>query len=62
MIFHGIAFAGSEGNCLNTRPLGGVFKHRLRDPASVNAIKQPFVIVILAYVNRFQPKPHTNVA
>ena len=38
--FHALTFAGSRGSCLNTRLLGQVFKHRPRDPASVNAIKQ----------------------
>ena len=49
MLFHALTFAGSRGSCLNTRPLGRVFKHRPRDPASVNAMKQTCVIVILAY-------------
>ena len=26
--FHALTFAGSRGSCLNTRPLGRVFKHR----------------------------------
>ena len=43
MFFHALTFAGSKGSCLNTRPLG-----RSRDPASVNAMKQTCVIVILA--------------
>ena len=42
-------YTGSRGSCLNTRPLGRVFKHRPRDPASVNAMKQTCVIDILAY-------------
>ena len=50
MFFHALTFAGSRGSYLNTRPLGRVFKHRPRDPASVNAMKQTCVIVILAYV------------
>ena len=49
MFFHALTFAGSRGSCLNTRPLGLVFKHLPRDPASVNAMKQTCVIVILAY-------------
>ena len=49
MFFHALTFAGSLGSCLNTRPLGGLFKHGLRDLASVNAMKQTCVIVILAY-------------
>ena len=49
MVFHALTFAGSRGNCLNTWPIGRVFKHRPRDPASVNAMKQTCVIVILEY-------------
>ena len=49
MFFHALTFARSLGSCLNMRPLGRVFKHLLRDPASVNAMKQTCVIVILAY-------------
>ena len=52
MFFHALTFAGSQGSCLNTRPLGRVFKHCPRDPASVNAMKQTCVIVILAYFTR----------
>ena len=33
-VFHALTFAGSQGSCLNTRPLGP------RDPASINAMKQ----------------------
>ena len=57
MFFHALTFAGSRGSCVNTRPSGWVFKHRLRDPASVNAMKQTCVIVILAYFTWFQHKP-----
>ena len=49
MFFHALTFARSRGSCLNTRPLGRVFKHCSRDQASVNAMKQTCVIVILAY-------------
>ena len=49
-VFHALTFAGSRGSCLNTRPSGQTFKHRPRDPASVNAMKQTCVIVILAYL------------
>ena len=55
--FHALRFAGSRGSCLNTRPLGRVFKHRLRKPASVNAIKQTCVIVILACFTWIQHTP-----
>ena len=33
-------------------------QHDLRDPASVNAMKQTCVIVILAYSTLFQPNSH----
>ena len=49
MFFHALTFAGSLRSCLNMRLLGRVFKHRLRDTASVNAMKQTCGIVILAY-------------
>ena len=58
MIFHALIFAGSQGSCLDMRSLGRVFKHRPRDPASLNAMKQTCVIVSLAYFTWFQPKPH----
>ena len=48
-VFDALKLAGSRGSCLNTRPLGRVFKHRPRDPESFNAMKQTYVIVILAY-------------
>ena len=56
-VFYALTFARSRGSCLNTRPLGQVFKHRQRDLASVNAMKQLCVIVILAYFTWFQHKP-----
>ena len=49
MLLHALTFVESRGSCLNTRPLGGVFKHRLRNSASVYAMKQTYVIVKLAY-------------
>ena len=49
-VFHALSFAGSRGSCLNMRLLGRVIKYRLRDLASVNAMKQTCVIVILAYL------------
>ena len=49
MFFHALTFARSRGSCLNTRPLGRVFKHGPRDEACVNAMKQTCVIFILAY-------------
>ena len=56
--FHALTFAGSRGRCLNSRPIGRVFKHLPRDPVSVNAMKQTCVIVILAYFTLFQPNSH----
>ena len=50
MFFHALTLAGSRGSCLKTKPSGRVFKHRPRDPASVNAMKQTGVIVILAFL------------
>ena len=37
MFFHALTFAVSRGSCLNTSPLGRVFKNLPRDPASINA-------------------------
>ena len=55
-------FAGSRGSCLNSRPLGRVFKHLPRDPTSVNAMKQTCVIVILAYLPDLSINRAENVA
>ena len=62
MFFHALAFTGSGGSCLNTRPLGRVFKHRPRDMASVYARKQTCVIAILAYFTDFSINRAENVA
>ena len=56
--FHALTFARSRGSCLNTRLKGWVFNHLQRNQASVNAMKQTCVIVILAYLTLFQPKSH----
>ena len=56
-VFSSINICRSRGSCLNTRLLGRVFKHRPRDPACVNAMKQTCVIVILVYFTWFQHKP-----
>ena len=61
MFFHVSTFVGSRGSCLNTRPLGQVFKHRLRDPASVSAMKQTCVFVILAFLPDFNINHTENV-
>ena len=50
MFFHALTFAGSQGSCLNTSLIGRVFKHLPTDQASVNAMKQTCMIVILAYL------------
>ena len=55
MFFHALTFAGSHGSRLNTRPIGRMLKHLPRDEASVNAMKQTYVIVIFAYFTLFQP-------
>ena len=47
MFFHALTLAGSRESCLNMRPLGRVFTHRPSESASVNAMKQTCVIVIL---------------
>ena len=49
MFFHSFTLARSPGCCLNMRLLGRVFKHCPRDRASVNAMKQTFVITVLVY-------------
>ena len=58
MFFHALTFAGSRRRCMNTRPIGGVLKDLLGDPASVNAMKQTCVVVILAYFTLLQPNSH----
>ena len=58
MFFHALTFVGSRGSCFNTKPLGRAFKHLPRDPASVNAMKLTYVVVILAYFTGFKPKGH----
>ena len=58
MFFHALKFARSREYCLNMRQIGWVFKQLLRDPASVNAMKQTLVVVILAYFTLFQPNSH----
>ena len=37
--FSCIDICRARGSCLDTRPLGQVFKHRPRDPTSFNAMK-----------------------
>ena len=49
MFLRALTFTGSRESCLNKRPIGRVIKHLLRVPASVMAMKQTCVIVILAY-------------
>ena len=45
--FIALTLAGSLGRCLNTRPIGRVFKQHPRDPANVNAWKNmcnPYIV------------------
>ena len=45
--FIALTLAGSLGRCLNTRPIGLVFKQHPRDPANVNAWKNmcdPYIL------------------
>ena len=58
MFVHALIFAGSQGRCLKTRPIGQVLKHLLIDLVSVNVMKQTRVMVILAYFTLFQPNSH----
>ena len=44
MFLYALTFAGCPGSCLNTRPLGRMFKYFPLDPASVNAMKQTCVV------------------
>ena len=67
MVFHALTFAGSRGSCLNTRPPGRVFKYLPRDPANVIAMKQPWMMVVLACLSistgncdENAPKLHIN--
>ena len=62
MFFNALTFAGSRGCCLNTRPTGLMFKHLPRDSASVNAVIETCVIVILAYFTLFQQNSTENAA
>ena len=57
-VFYALTFSRSRESCLNTRPIGWVFKHLPRDQASINAMKQTYVIDIIAYFTLFQPNPH----
>ena len=58
MFFHALTFSGSRRSCLNTRQIGRQLKYLPRDPASVNAMIQTYVIVILGYFTLFQPNSH----
>ena len=50
MFFHASTFVGSPNSCLNMKPLGQMFKHLLRDLASVDAMKQACVIIIIMHI------------
>ena len=43
MFFHALTFARFQGSCLNMK----VLKHLLRDPGSVNTIKQTYMILLV---------------
>ena len=60
--FHALTSAGSRGSCLNTRPMGRVFKDLPRNLAGVDAMKQTRVIVILAYLPFSNPICSENAA
>ena len=62
MVVHALTFARSRESCLNTLPNGVVFKHNLRDPASVKAMKQTCLIVIIAYLPDFNLYRAKNVS
>ena len=49
MVLHALTFAGPRKSCLNTRPIGGVFKLLPRDPANIDALKPQCMVVILAF-------------
>ena len=61
-VFSCINICRVSGCCLNTRLIRRVFKHLPRDPASVNAMKQTCVIIILAYFTLFLPNSHQHAA
>ena len=58
MFFHAL------GSCLNKRPrlIGQVFKHLPKGPASVHAMKETCVIVILAFLPYPNPIRSENAA
>ena len=62
MFFRALTFAPSRGSFLTMKPIGRVFKHRQRAAASVNAMKQTCVIVILAYLTYSNPIRTENAA
>ena len=49
MFFHALTFAGFRGSCLNMRLQAECSDHLTKDPANVNAMKQTWVIAILAF-------------
>ena len=61
MFFHALTFAGGRRKLFEHELLGRVFKHRHRDPASVDAMKQTCVIVILAYLPDFSFNRAENI-
>ena len=64
MFFSCINICLVRRSCLNTRPLGRMFKHLLRNPANVNAMKQTcdcysctFYLIPTKSPPKTQPKP-----
>ena len=49
MDFHSLILAGSRGSCLKMKPLSRLFNFLPRDPTNVKALKQTFMIVVLAF-------------
>ena len=58
MFFHALTFAGVPRMLFEHEADRPSVQHHPRDPASVNAMKQACVIVILAYFTLFQPNSH----
>ena len=49
MFVHALKFVLSRGSCLNTRRQAEYSNHLSRDPANVDAMKQTWVVTILAF-------------
>ena len=65
MFFHELTFAGSRESCLNTRPLGRVFRYLPRDRANVIAATMDDRCFCITYDSKANcdenaPKLHIN--